>query len=597
MICYLGYTDRLHFQKKNGNRQPSLIMTNILYNKTITLHAGNWTADVNFKALNITWLGGNTTAPPDTPKCGFEGVCKEKDNTIVLIVCLVIIGVVLMLVVAYKVLKMQKYENDVQNKESILKFTDIKTNVLLNVNSTTEEIIEKKGTFNAVTATRKIQAIYNNKPVMLKKLPKKDVIMTREIMIELKHLRDLKHANINQILGVTGRSPNITIIQEYSKKGSLYDILNNEDIQLDWVFKHTFLWDIVNGMCAIHDSPIKIHGNLTSKNCLITHRWIVQVADFGLREFKRNHTNIKTDAEHDQLKYEALLWTAPENINFPKKETRSGDVYSFAILTSEIINRQPPFSAFDDMRPSDVIHYIRKRCIPPFRPHVTLQTGLDARLLDMMKNCWSEWTEDRPTFKEIKPIMKQIRGEGIEIIDNMIDMMERYSRDLDKTARERTEMFKKEKMKSNELLYRCVPKPIVTRILEGDVIEPYEIESLILCIVKIGNLKELELRLSAEQMTDVMNDYYKVTTNSSEVYEDIYELTSNREELVYCSHTPGEVDDKQVSGLNMAHFALHIIKGRARFRWRHIDVEDIKLKITLHSGEIQLYSNLPVFST
>jgi len=181
----------------------------------------------------------------------------------------------------------------------------------------------------------------------------------------------------------------------------------------------------------------------------------------------------------------------------------------------------------------------------------------------------------------------------------MIDMMERYSRDLDKTARERTEMFKKEKMKSNELLYRCVPKPIVTRILEGDVIEPYEIESLILCIVKIGNLKELESRLSSEQMIDVMNDYYKMTTNSSDVYEDIYELTSDREELVYCSHTPGEVDDKQVSGLDMAHFALQIIKGRARFRWRHIDVEDIKLKVTLHSGSakgIVIGNKVPVYS-
>ena len=562
-------------------------MTNLLLNTTETLHKENWYDHTIFNNIKITWLGGTTRVPKDVPECGFDGKCEET-SSILLTVCLAIPGIIIIIIVIYKFLQMQKYENDVNSKISILKFIDVTTNTMLGPTTPLEEIIEKKGSYNGATGSKKLQGLYENKPVMIKKLFKKDVVMTREVMLELKQLRDLKHPNINGIIGVTCKSPNITIIQDYSKKGSLYDVLNNEDIQLDWVFKYTFLWELLNGMCVIHDSPIKYHGNLTSRNCLITHRWVLQVSDFGLREFKKIRGNKKAQVDDEQVRYEALLWTAPENINFPKKENRTGDVYSFAIIISEVINRQPPFSAFDDMRPSDIIHYVRKRCIPPFRPHVTLQTGLDARLLDIMKNCWNEWPEDRPMFRELKPLMKQIRGEGIEILDNMIEMMENYSRDLDRTVRERTDMYRKEKTKSNELLYRCVPKPVVTKLLEGDTIEPDKIPNTTILIIRLANLKQLSEKLSASQLVDVINDYNRVISNvaDSEQFSNVYKLLVDREEVVLCSSIPGYPE--RAKATTMAEAALSIARGRLKFKWRHVTLPVLKMKMTLHSGEFQL---------
>lgn len=558
-------------------------MTNLLLNTTETLHKENWHDHTIFNNIKITWLGGTTQVPKDVPECGFDGKCKET-SSIFLTVCLAIPGIIIIIIVIYKFLQMQKYENDVNSKISILKFIDVKTNTMLGPNTPLEEIIDIKGSYNGATGSKKLQGLYDNRPVMIKKLFKKEVVMTREVMLELKQLRDLKHPNINGIIGVTCKTPNITIIQDYSKKGSLYDVLNNEDIQLDWVFKYTFLWELLNGMCAIHDSPIKYHGNLTSRNCLITHRWVLQVSDFGLREFKKMRGNKKAQVDDEQVRYEALLWTAPENINFPKKENRTGDVYSFAIIISEVINRQPPFSAFDDMRPSDIIHYVRKRCIPPFRPHVTLQTGLDARLLDIMKNCWNEWPEDRPMFRELKPLMKQIRGEGIEILDNMIEMMENYSRDLDRTVRERTDMYRKEKIKSNELLYRCVPKPVVTKLLEGDTIEPDKISNTTILIIRLANLKQLSEKLSASQLVDVINDYNRVISNvtDSEQFSNVYKLLVDREEVVLCSSIPGYPE--RAKATTMAEAALSIARGRLKFKWRHVTLPVLKMKMTLHSG-------------
>src|SRR5687767_6360324 len=52
------------------------------------------------------------------------------------------------------------------------------------------------------------------------------------------------------------------------------------------MFVSSLVSDLLKGMIYIHDSDIGSHGNLKSSNCLVDSRWVLQITDFGLHEFK-----------------------------------------------------------------------------------------------------------------------------------------------------------------------------------------------------------------------------------------------------------------------------------------------------------------------
>ena len=68
---------------------------------------------------------------------------------------------------------------------------------------------------------------------------------------------------------------------EYCTRGSLKDILKNEEIKLDNMFVASLVFDIIRGMIYLHDSPVGYHANLKPSNCLVDSRWVLKLADFG----------------------------------------------------------------------------------------------------------------------------------------------------------------------------------------------------------------------------------------------------------------------------------------------------------------------------
>jgi hypothetical protein len=58
-------------------------------------------------------------------------------------------------------------------------------------------------------------------------------------------MRDIAHDNLTQFIGACVDKPNICVLTQYCSKGSLQDILENDNIKLGWLFKSSFLNDLV----------------------------------------------------------------------------------------------------------------------------------------------------------------------------------------------------------------------------------------------------------------------------------------------------------------------------------------------------------------
>jgi atrial natriuretic peptide receptor A len=98
----------------------------------------------------------------------------------------------------------------------------------------------------------------------------------------IKALRDLRHDNLNSFVGACVEPGNVCILSEYCTRGSLRDILSNEDVKLDNMFVASLVGDVVRGMIYLHESPIRFHANLKAANCLVDSRWVLKISDFGL---------------------------------------------------------------------------------------------------------------------------------------------------------------------------------------------------------------------------------------------------------------------------------------------------------------------------
>lgn len=95
----------------------------------------------------------------------------------------------------------------------------------------------------------------------------------------------LRHENINPLIGFFTDTNRTALVFEHCSRGSLQDVLIMDEIKLDWSFRLSLLTDLVRGMRYLHTSPLRVHGSLTSRNCVVDARWVLKITDYGLPAF------------------------------------------------------------------------------------------------------------------------------------------------------------------------------------------------------------------------------------------------------------------------------------------------------------------------
>uniref|UniRef100_A0A8C7DDA0 Guanylate cyclase n=1 Tax=Oncorhynchus kisutch TaxID=8019 RepID=A0A8C7DDA0_ONCKI len=418
--------------------------------------------------------------------------------------------------------------------------------------------------------------------VAIKHMNKKRIELTRQVLFELKHMRDVQFNHLTRFIGACIDPPNICIVTEYCPRGSLQDILENESINLDWMFRYSLINDIVKGMNYLHNSYIGSHGNLKSSNCVVDSRFVLKITDYGLASF---HSSCENDDSH--ALYAKKLWTAPELLIYdrhPPQGTQKGDVYSFGIILQEIALRNGPFYVEGmDLSPKEIVQKVRNDQSPYFRP-TTDNSCHCEKLTILMDSCWAEDPVERPDFSHIKIYITKLNKEGsTSILNNLLSRMEQYANNLENLVEERTQAYLEEKRKAENLLYQILPHSVAEQLKRGETVQAEAFDSVTIYFSDIVGFTSMSAESTPLQVVTVLNDLYTCFDAIIDNF-DVYKVETIGDAYMVVSGLPvrnGNLHAREIAGMSLA-----LLEQVKTFKIRHRPQDQLRLRIGIHTGPV-----------
>ncbi|XP_050405679.2 atrial natriuretic peptide receptor 1 isoform X2 [Patella vulgata] len=426
-------------------------------------------------------------------------------------------------------------------------------------------------------------AVLDGQLVAIKPIHKACVAVTKDVIMEINQIRNLKYKTINQLIGACVEPQKISLIATYCAKGSLQDVLQNDNIKLDWIFKVSFISDIVRGMTFLHDSPVECHGRLKSSNVLVDNHWCCKIDDISMPFFRAAESTTVLGQYQQNCK---KLWTAPEILRDPKayiRGSRKGDVYSFALILQEIILRTGPYGN-EATDPEEIIERVKFGECPPYRPHVPNGLVPDV-VTDIMRNCWEENPTARPSFQMIGEIVRKKvnKGKTTNIIDQMIHMLSNYADHLEDLVADRTKQLEDEQRKTDELLCRMLPATIANDLKQGNTVEPENYEACTVFFSDIVGFTTLAASSSPLEIVEFLNDLYTCFDTIIDLY-DVYKVETIGDAYMVASGLPVRNGNRHAG--EIATMALDLLASMSIFTIKHRPDKTLQLRTGMHSGPV-----------
>uniref|UniRef100_A0A671LJ59 Guanylate cyclase n=1 Tax=Sinocyclocheilus anshuiensis TaxID=1608454 RepID=A0A671LJ59_9TELE len=593
---YYGVTGLVQIDE-NGDRETDFALwdmtdTNSGNFQIVAVYNGTQKQMKILPGMAIQWPGGNI--PWDVPLCGFKNdnaACRARGYhtlmiSIVLFLILVIIFTVTVFI--YRKLKLEKELvaqlwriawEDIQmsNLEKAMRSTGSKLTLSLR-GSNYGSLLTADGNFQMFAKT----GYFKGNIVAIKYINRKRIELTRKVLFELKHMRDVQNDHLTRFIGACMDPPNICIVTEYCPRGSLQDILENESITLDWMFKYSLVSDIVKGMAFLHNSVIVSHGNLKSSNCVVDNRFVLKITDYGLSSIRT-----ESDTEDAHSYYARKLWMAPELLRmecFPPGGTQKGDIYSFGIILQEVALRRGVFSLEgDSLSPKEIVDRVALGEWPYLRPSVNPQAHSEE-LGQLMQRCWAEEPSDRPEFNHISVLLrKQNREHRSNILDNLLSRMEQYANNLEELVEERTQAYLEEKRKAEALLYQILPHSVAEQLKRGETVQAEAFDSVTIYFSDIVGFTALSAESTPMQVVTLLNDLYTCFDAIIDNF-DVYKVETIGDAYMVVSGLP--VRNGKLHGHEIARMSLALLEAVKTFKIRHRPDEQLKLRIGIHSGPV-----------
>ncbi|XP_044004854.1 atrial natriuretic peptide receptor 1-like isoform X4 [Aphidius gifuensis] len=561
----------------------------------------------------IHWSGGRLEPPPDTPKCGYDGsLCP--DNTLPgyailsIVLSSIVVGLIVVSIIMYRHYKL---EAEIASMTWKVHWEDVIVVAPGKPRGSMYSLTGKQHRGSQLTVysddnmslaggvDRMVYiptGFYKNSKVAIKPIPRNKVEISRPLLLELKRMKDLQHDHLVRFSGACVEPPHCCLLTEYCPKGSLQvnfidknkiDILENEQIKLDRVFRGSLIHDIVRGMAYLHASEVKSHGNLKSSNCVVDSRFVLKIADFGLHELRKPCPGDPDDDKNSHAYWRRQLWTSPELLRMersPPEGTQKGDVYSFAIIVHEIVVRQGPFYLGEGNKysPKEIVEAVRKGGGSPLRPLID-EAAVEEEVATLMRRCWAQDSADRPDFPALKQTIRKINKdyESSNILDNLLSRMEQYANNLETLVAERTADYLEEKRKCEELLYQLLPKSVASQLILGQSVIAETYDQVTIYFSDIVGFTSLSAESTPLQVVDLLNDLYTCFDSIIENF-DVYKVETIGDAYMVVSGLPMR------NGMNhareIARMSLALRDTVMTFRIRHRPHEQLNLRIGMHSG-------------
>ncbi|XP_071172165.1 atrial natriuretic peptide receptor 1-like [Mytilus edulis] len=549
--------------------------------------------------VSIQWRNG---LPLDTPVCGFRGewcVVDSNSSLTFTVVCVLIVLLVIGSVAFFFIYRKIKLDNELGQKTWLVPWSEVRISkhnkqqgslismsrmslAIVGGDDSSQLSINKGQLFTQV-------GVCKGNTVAIRRFKLKTIVLTRHILLEFQQLQHLHHQNLCAFIGATIEPGNNTLLMEYCPRGSLQDILENDDIELDWTFRYSLLRDIIGGMTYLHDSPAKFHGRLSSTNCVIDSRFMLKLTDYG--PFSIFNSTKENQMENNQLNKNKLLWTAPEILRNGKSKSRlenevyvKGDIYSFGIICHEIVMRCAPFEGCD----IEAEEILTKVMAPPgiegpFRPQI-LPDSCPKKLAQLIERCWDENPVNRTSFKSIGGVIRKISvGKDNNILDNLMKRMELYANNLESLVNERTRAYMEEKKRAEDLLHRLLPPYVADKLSAGNSVEPESFSTVSIYFSDIVGFTVIASMSTPLQVVDLLNDLYICFDTILAKY-DVYKVETIGDAYMVVSGLPVRNGNNHIR--EISNMALDIRHKVVDFKFRHLTDRKLEIRIGLHSGPV-----------
>ncbi|KAK4275675.1 hypothetical protein QN277_018715 [Acacia crassicarpa] len=234
----------------------------------------------------------------------------------------------------------------------------------------------------------------------LHSMPSGEISNQKAFTSEIQALTEIKHRNIVKLYGFHSNSQFSFLVYEFLEGGSLDNILKNQRqaTEFDWNKRVSVVKGVANALFYMHHGcsiPI-VHRDISSKNVLLSSNYEeAHIIDFGTAKFLNHNSNNMTTFAG------TFGYAAPE-IAFIMKANEKCDVYSFGVLSLEIIMGKHPAELIISLAESSTNKYLLEDVLDQRLSPLTKPILDDVILVSKIAfSCLNEAPQSRPTMEQV----------------------------------------------------------------------------------------------------------------------------------------------------------------------------------------------------